>query len=421
MKVLLVGESDSYGGAARATYRLHQSLLQEGFDSTLLVQQKKRLDGSRVTGPQGLVNKAIATINPYLDQIPLGFVRQDANIYFSTGWLSIALLNGLIKKIQPDVIHLNWICKGAISIGDMGKLNAPIVWTLHDSWPFTGGCHTIVNCDKYLSTCGRCPALNSSINNDLSTFLFRKKSRAYGKIKNLTIVGVSRWISELAMNSSLLGKRKVVTIPNTIDIDTYKPISKNWAKTVLNIDTQRKVVLFGGMSSLDDKNKGFQELLFSLTKLSLTCPDFLLVVFGSAKPENELSVSFDIQYLGHLHDDISLNIAYCAADVVVVPSKQESFGQTASEAMSCGTPVVAFATTGLLDIVDHKITGYLATPNDICDLTFGIEWVLQNPNYEALSLASRAKVVNDFSYDVVSNKYISLYEDVTRFSSASLV
>ena len=387
----------------------------------MLVQQKKGLDGSRVNGPQGLVNKALATLNPYLDKIPLGFVCQDKDIYFSTGWLNIGILNWLIKKVKPDVIHLNWICKGAISISDLGNLDTPIVWTLHDSWPFTGGCHTIVNCDKYLSTCGGCPALNSSINNDLSTFLFRKKSQTYGKLKNLTIVGVSRWISELARNSSLLGTRKVVTIPNTIDIDKFKSIPKNWAKTVLNIDPQRKVILFGGMSSLDDKNKGFQELLFSLTQLSLTFADFLVVVFGSAKPENELSVPFDIQYLGHLHDDISLNIAYCAADVVVVPSKQESFGQTASEAMSCGTPVVAFATTGLLDIVDHKITGYLATPNDICDLTYGIEWVLQNPNFEALSIASRTKVVNDFSYNVVSNKYISLYEEVTRYSSVSVV
>jgi glycosyltransferase involved in cell wall biosynthesis len=410
MKILVIGESDSYGGAARATYRLHQSLLQAGFDSTLLVQQKKRLDGLRVNGPQGLVKKAIATINPYLDQIPLSIVRQDENIFFSTGLLSISLLNGLIKRIQPDVIHLNWVCKGAISINDLGNLDAPIVWTLHDSWPFTGGCHTITNCDKYLSKCGCCPALNSSIDNDLSAFLFRKKSHAYRKIKKLTIVGVSQWISELARNSSLLGKRKVVTIPNTIDIETYKPISKNWAKDVLNVDVQRKVVLFGGMSALEDKNKGFQELIVALTQLSLACSDILLIVFGSAKPENKLSVPFDVQYLGQLHDDISLNIAYCAADVVVVPSKQESFGQTASEAMSCGTPVVAFATSGLLDIVDHKINGYLATPNDISDLAYGIEWVLQNPNYEAISLASRDKVVKEFSYEVVANKYISLYE-----------
>jgi glycosyltransferase involved in cell wall biosynthesis len=161
MKILVIGESDSYGGAARATYRLHQSLLQAGFDSTLLVQQKKRLDGLRVNGPQGLVKKAIATINPYLDQIPLSIVRQDENIFFSTGLLSISLLNGLIKRIQPDVIHLNWVCKGAISINDLGNLDAPIVWTLHDSWPFTGGCHTITNCDKYLSKCGCCPALVS--------------------------------------------------------------------------------------------------------------------------------------------------------------------------------------------------------------------------------------------------------------------
>lgn len=415
MKILLVGESDSYGGAARATYRLHRSLLGASFDSTMLVQQKKRLDDLHIIGPRGIIKKALSVINPHLDQIPLRFVSQDVNVFFSTGWLNFGLLKEIIKDFSPDIVHLNWICKGAISVSDLAKLNIPVVWTLHDTWPFTGGCHTVGQCEKYQSKCGECPALNSSNSTDLSTLLFHRKKQAYNNIKNMTIVGVSRWISELARTSSLLGNRKIATIPNTIDTKSYKPLPKSWAKSILNIDPKRKLVLFGGMSSLYDRNKGFQELFLSLEQLSKTVQDFVLVVFGSAEPESNISAAFEIVYLGHLYDDISLQIAYSAADVVVVPSKQESFGQTASEAMSCGTPVVAFATTGLLDIVDHKINGYLATPNDICDLALGIEWVLRHCDYETLSTNSRTKVLREFSYEVVSSKYYSLYEEVTKF------
>ena len=412
MKVLLLGESDSYGGAARATYRLHRSLLAAGVDSTMLVQQKKRSDNLEIIGPQGILSKTLSAINPHIDQIPLRFINQDMNVFFSTGWLNFGLLKKIVKDFNPDIVHLNWICKGAISISDMADFDTPLVWTLHDTWAFTGGCHTIGNCEKFRSKCGECPALNSSSNNDLSTFLFHKKKRAYNKIDNMTIVGVSRWISELARTSSLLSNRKITTIPNTIDTESYKPLPKSWAKTIINIDSKRKVVLFGGMSSLYDKNKGFQELLLSLEQLNNNVQNFVLVVFGSEKPKNAISAAFDIVYLGHLYDDISLQIAYSAADVVVVPSKQESFGQTASESMSCGTPVVAFATTGLVDIVDHKINGYLANPDDICDLANGIKWILQHSDYETLSLNSRAKVVKEFSYEVVSSKQYSLYKEI---------
>lgn len=412
MKVLIVNASDSYGGAARASYRLHCSLLHSGCDSTMFVQQKKRTEDWAIIGPKTPIDKICAAMNPYLDQLPLRFTNNDSNIYFSLGWFSFGALMRSIVSLQPDIVHLHWICKGTISISDLESLNIPVVWTLHDTWPFTGGCHTIGSCNRYLNGCGKCPALGSSRNYDLSSLIFNRKRRAYNKIKNMSIVGVSRWISQLAEASPLLGGRTVTTIPNAIDIKAYQPIVREFAKSILGIDPTKKIILFGAMSSLDDKNKGFGELVQALALLRHSFDDLLLVIFGSLEPKNKPTVACETIYLGYLQDDVSLRLAYSAADVVVVPSKQESFGQTASEAMACGTPVVAFATSGLLDIVDHRINGYLAAPNDIADLARGIEWILRHGEYEALSISARDKVVNEFSYEVVSRRHSLLYETI---------
>ena len=97
---------------------------------------------------------------------------------------------------------------------------------------------------------------------------------------------------------------------------------------------------------------------------------------------------------------------------MVVPSKQEAFGQTASEAMSCGTPVVAFNTTGLKDIIDHKVNGYKAVPFEPTDLARGIKWVLDNNHNNQLSLKARKKIENNFSEKVVVKKILDVYKSL---------
>ena len=138
-----------------------------------------------------------------------------------------------------------------------------------------------------------------------------------------------------------------------------------------------------------------------------------LVIFGAKKPKDAPDFGFRAHYLGHLHDNISLAVAYSAADVMVVPSIQETFGQTASEAMACGTPVVAFGATGLLDIVDHQETGYLATPYESDDLANGIAWVLEDlDRLKQLSAQAREKAVNTYDNRLVAKQYLDLYHDI---------
>ena len=136
-----------------------------------------------------------------------------------------------------------------------------------------------------------------------------------------------------------------------------------------------------------------------------------LIVFGSLAPRTPPNLVFPLHYTGHLHDNISLRLLYSAADAMVVPSRIEAFGQTASEAQSCGTPVIAFNTSGLLDIVDHEQTGFLAKSYDVEDLARGIKWVLSDAErHKILSHNAREKAVNRFSYSVVAQQYLNVYE-----------
>lgn len=411
MKILIVNVSDNYGGAARAAYRQHLGLIRSGVNSTMIVQEKKKLDLT-ILGPNTLWEKFIGTIKPHIDQLPLTLLNPDKNIYFSPSWYSFNDIVKKIKLINPDIIHLHWVCKGMLNIEELAKINIPLVWTLHDAWAFTGGCHTIPSCQKYLTTCGSCPALKSDKPKDLSYKLFKRKMKAYTKIKSIEIIAVSNWLGNMAKKSTLLSNFSIRTLPNQIDTEVFKPIDRNLAKNILNLNSGKKVLLFGAMSALEDDNKGFKEFLEALSILNIDPSELEVLIFGASRPIKDLNSKYNFSYLGYLQDEISMAIVYSAADLMVVPSKQESFGQTASEAMSCGIPVVAFATSGLLDIVDHKKTGYLAAPFSVSDLAAGIEWVINNKNLINFSANSRNKVLQNFDSRVVTQKYLSLYRDM---------
>ena len=350
-------------------------------------------------------------IRPTLDQIPVMLYKNRTKTLFSPSWLPFSKAVKKINEINPDIVHLHWITGGMFKIEDLDKIKKPIVWSLHDNWAFTGGCHIKWECDKYSRSCGACPRLGSDKENDLSKKVWQRKQKTFSQIKNMTIVGLSRWITECSAKSSLLKDKKHLNLPNPININIFKPFDKVIAKELWNLPQDKKLILFGAISATSDINKGFKELSDALHRLKNN-NNIELVVFGSSKPKNAPDFGFKTHYLGHLNDDISLVTLYNAVDVMVVPSLQESFGQTASESMSCGTPVVAFNTTGLIDIIDHKINGYLAKPFDPEDLAKGIEWVLNAPNYAELCQNAREKVRKKFDSYLVAQKYVELYKEI---------
>lgn len=409
MKVLIVNTSDVQGGAARAAYRLYRSLLEAGVDSQMLVQ-KKSSDDFNVIGPTSKKEKVLNLLRPHLDQLPVKFYKNRTKTLFSPSWFGFSDIVDKIKEINPDIVHLHWICRGMIKIEDLIKIKKPIVWSLHDMWAFTGGCHYDEECRGYLDTCGKCKILGSQKIDDLSKKIFNRKRKIYEKIENLTIVGLSSWLNDCSKNSVLLKDKRHINLPNPIDTNIFKPFDKEKSRELWGLSKNKKLILFGAIGATSDSRKGFHKLNEAFSKLD--GKDIEFVVFGSSKPQNAPDFKFKTHYLGHLHDDISLVTLYSAVDVMVVPSLQENLSNAIMESLSCATPVVAFNVGGNSDMIEHKKNGYLAKPFEPQDLADGIEWVLNCENYEELCQNAREKVLKEFDSRVVAKKYIELYEEI---------
>ncbi|MDF1584688.1 MAG: glycosyltransferase family 4 protein [Methyloprofundus sp.] len=408
MKALIVNTSDIQGGAARAAYRLHQALLAEGVDSQMLVQSKSS-DDFTVLGPQTKFQKALGKMRPTLDSIPVRRYPARTKTLFSPSWLPFAGLVDKINAIKPDVVHLHWIAGGMMRIEDLAKIKAPIVWSLHDMWAFTGGCHYDENCEGYKKHCGNCKVLVSDKSNDLSRGIYNRKAKVFDTLENLTIIGLSRWLASCAEASQLLKDKPIICLPNPIDTMVFAPFDRLQARELLKLPLDKKLILFGAMGATSDPRKGFRELAQALDHLPA---EYELVVFGSSAPQTPQGFKQKAHYLGQLHDDVSLRVLYSAANVMVVPSLQENLSNAIMESIACGTPVVGFDIGGNSDLVDHQINGYLARPFDTNDLANGIDWVLSAINYNQLCENAREKVVSTFDSRLVANQYIELYQHI---------
>jgi glycosyltransferase involved in cell wall biosynthesis len=415
MKPLLINTSDLQGGAARAAYRLHRGLQQIDIESQMFVQKKTSNDvsvtGPRATikGPQNSVWNPIAVCRYIIDRLPL--IRYNYRNFHQINWSPQWIPNDIhkkINKIDPDIVHLHWICQGFIPIQEIAKIKQPVVWTLHDMWAFTGGCH-VGACEKYKYQCGSCPQLASKNENDVSQWVWKRKKRYWDDL-DFTVVTPSHWLANCASSSSLLGDKRIEVIPNGLDLQKFRPVDKDDARKALKLPVDKSLILFGAMNSTKDKNKGFNYLISAIDMLSEDS-GIEAIVFGNSGNEDTFKIRSN--YLGYISDDKHLSLLYSAADVFVAPSLQENLSNTVMESLACGTPSVAFDVGGMSDLIVHKENGYLARSFDVEDLARGIEWVVgQDQRKKQLSEASRKYVENNFELKSVARRYADLYSEL---------
>ncbi len=408
MKILIVNASDIIGGAARAAYRLHKALLSIGVDSQMLVQKKTSDDYtviSETTYLKNIFNKHRSLV----DALPVRLYKNRTETLFSPSWLGFNNIVKKINSINPYIVHLHWVADGFLRIEDIPKIKAPIFWSFHDMWPFTGGCHYDEACGLYINSCGRCKVLQSNKENDLSHRVWQRKMSSFRK-KDITIIGLSKWLNDCSKNSSLFKEKRHINLPNPIDTTLFKPIDRRLSRELWNLPKDKKLILFGAIDATSDPRKGFKEISQALHLIKNKNSE--MVVFGSSAPQEPQNYGFPSHYLGCLHDDVSLVALYNAVDVMVVPSLQENLSNAIMEGLSCGTPVVAFDIGGNSDMIEHKSNGYLAKPYDSEDLARGIDWVLKSPNYKTLCENAREKVVREFESTLVARRYVELYEKV---------
>lgn len=414
MKPLIVSLSNR-GGASGAAYRLHQGLQQLDCPSQMLVQTKFS-DDSRVITSDKSYDKFIAKlqINERIDNLLLRGYSRRSNTIFSPQWFPDTV-GTKIQELDTDIINLHWICRGFLRIETLARLSCPLVWTFHDMWAFTGGCHYSGECDRYRESCGACPQLGSDCENDLSRWIWRRKAKAWKNL-NLTIVAPSQWMANCARSSALFQNRRVEVIPNSLNTEIYKPLDRRIARSRLNLPENKQLVLFGAQD-VGDPRKGFSLLQAALQDLSRAgWSDRLeLVIFGTVQSLQQFELGFKCHRLGKLNDDVSLALLYAAADVFVACSLQDNLPNTVVESFACGTPSVAFNIGGLPDIIDHQDNGYLAQPYESEDLARGIAWVIDRPErHQRLSNCARQKAEREFTMAVQARRYASLFAQLVH-------
>jgi glycosyltransferase involved in cell wall biosynthesis len=405
-EILVVNTYERTGGAARAAQRLFLGIRgrypEVQYLTLLRDSDEPAVHGHRWNSIGGAVAQSLAR----LDQLPLLRYGDRSRAIFSPARYPNPLRIRL-SQFSPQLVHLHWIAGGLVSIEELSALRAPIVWTLHDTWAFTGGCHYTGPCERYSGQCGACPQLQSGKEGDISQRILRRKSRAFSAL-NITVVAPSRWLAEKALRSSLFKDRRIEVIPNGLDTDAFKPIPKEVARNYLSLDSDRMVLLFAA-ETLTDPRKGGDLLVRALGQLGSPCT---LLTFGGGGGLCDVGPNVEVRSLGRLTDTASLAMAYSAADAFICPSREDNLPNTVAEALSCGTPCVAFNVNGLPDMIEHQSNGWLAKPFDPADLAKGIRWIGAQSHQNELRTAARAKALSNYSIEVMTERYCSLYAEL---------
>ena len=422
LRVLAMNHSDTQGGAARAAYRIHNAVRFLGVDSILRVNQKALQDPT-VQGPKNKLGRLLAKFYSGMGQLLIKPFKANVAVY-----QSIALMPtrwaARLNTSQNDVVHMHWVNGEMISIADIGKIKKPLVWTLHDMWGIAGAEHYSDN-ERMRDGYTKNNRPRGETGFDVNRWTWKRKVRHW---KNpILITTPSRWMAKKISESALMKDWPVMAIANPLDTDLWRPINQEVAREELGLPQGIPLILFGAVDGESDPRKGFDLLLDAIPLLKKNLLEqgvasLELIVFGQETPQEGsklTQLNIPTHYFGKINNDHTLQLLYSAADVMVVPSRQETFGQTASEALACGCPVAAFGATGLLDVIEHLHCGYLAKPYDPKDLATGIEWLIRSQAGEkkatrlqepTLRLAARKHAVDHFSYPVIARQYLTAYQ-----------
>ena len=412
MKVVHLTTVDK-SGAGRAAIRVTQALRQNGIDASLLCLHNQ-------SGSQYGVKKYNVPKNNlwhrllYRFHICLPDYKCREKLYSSykvldgVHWLhSDIRVERDTEVATADIIHLHWVDQFVDLPSLLKQAKQPIVWTLHDMTAFSGLCnYYYYYCPKYKEQCGKCPAIDSDNEADLSRTLWREKRNLYRKyLHRLHIVTCSNWLATCARESSLLSKADISVIPNCVDTEIYYPMLHQVEYSVLR--------LMLGAADAKDPNKGYERLVRIITKFALQTEYRVeVLIVGNNSNDIVLPDNINVVSYGFVDSDMELAKIYNKSDVLLYGSYRDNLPNMIMESMACGVPVVAFPIGGIPDLVEHKETGYLAESED--DYIEGIKFCVKNR--EILGRNSRNKVLREYTPAIVAEKYKKLYLQVCAYN-----
>ncbi|WP_419174914.1 glycosyltransferase [Desulfosediminicola sp.] len=413
LKILHVCFSDSFEGGAIGAFRLHRTMVDNNINSYLLVYRKNTNDPRVIRLP--IFNRLLIYLYSYLtkwilklDKSPdVGF--RSLNI-FPTG------THKQINKLKPDIVQLHWINNNTISIAEISKIHAPVVWKLPDMWAFSGVSHYVLpdQINRYTYHNNKIPANPNQHGLDLEKYVMLHKKRCWSN-KTLTIVTPSKWLAKCAKESVLFNNYRIKNIANPINFNHFKSIKRKEARNLFSLPLNKKLILFSGINSTHDKRKGFSYLIDALKLIQSkeNKHDIELLVMGSYGPKKHSIAGYPVNFLGRLRDNVSICAGYNSADILVLPTLADNLPNVVKEAMACGIPCVGFNIGGMPDMITHKRTGYLAEPFSSEDLAKGILWTL-NQDQVNMSKQVRSDALRIHSPKKRCTDYIQLYNEISK-------
>ena len=426
MNILQISTYDIRGGAALASHRLHKALRQLGQNSQMIVRYKDSVDDSVIPVRTSTNSPEVFYQEAVIQEYFINTRRTSlSNTIFSFPYPGYDL--SMLPVVQAaDVINLHWVAgfQSPITLQKLLNLGKPVVWTLHDQWAFTGGCHYSAGCYNYRLDCASCPQLEKNSFNLAATVLEDKVELF--KNANLTIVTPSQWLSRCARESALFKDLRLEVIPYSLDVETFSPIPKPEAKNRLGLRPEIVTILFGAVDT-KEKRKGFKILAATMHQCltdvrfqQLIAEDRIkILVFG--RPNDDFLVG-DIPWisLGYLDSEEKIALSYAAADLFVLPSLEDNLPLTMLEAMSCGTPVIGSNTGGIPDMVKDGVTGKLFSlkePNKLSEVILSL--IFDPKRMETMGQNSRQMVEKNYALSVQGRRYIDLYRgllpDIPQF------
>ncbi len=402
MKILHITGGNINSGAFKGVYYLHNALKKKSIKSNIF-----NLDYLSIKNNRNFffkIFKFYLSLNILFDKLPKLFYPNRSNSSFSSNNFGLDVTKFNIYK-DSDIIHLHWVNNGHLPIKILKKIDKPILWTVRDMWPYTGGCHYSLSCKKYMSYCGSCPILKSKKTKDISWRNYLNKKLYFKKIDH--VVTISNWLNKDLKKSKIFNIKNITTIYNGISKNTFFPIKKEVARKELKILTNKKIILYGA-DNFHSEVKGYKYFLKMLNYLDNR--KYYLIFFGHVWDLNEvIKKKFEFKNFYFVNNEKTLRKIYSAADLSVFPSLQEAFGKTALESIFCGTPTVCFEKTGMAEIIIHKKNGFLSRYKNTKDLSVGVDWVIKNK--KKLNLK---KNINNFEIENISKRYYSLYKKILK-------
>ena len=405
IKVALFSTS-TIQGAGYAAYRIHKGLRKTSVKSQMFTTVRNHERDSDVTvlhHPSGDNHNWAAL------QIP-----PKPGLTISTFDKTHIPSEKLLHMVEPfDIISLHWHAR-FLSVENIAALthsDKPIVMTIRDMMPITGGCHFFHGCNKWRDDCDDCPQLAGAQKSRPANVL-QAKREGYD-FSNLTIVTISNHTRNIIKKVPYFNTCRIETIPNSIETDIFRPYNKIEARREFGLPLDRKII--GYVPSFSSEVKGYRELIevFNLlNSKTLGFSPFIMLV-GNETPATE-KIVFDKKALGYISDNKKLARAYSAADVVVVPSLEETFSNTTAESISCGVPVVGFHTGAIPDLAINGKTGYTCEVGDVVAFAEGITKVLTGPY---LSANCRAHAEETLSFMKQAYRYENLFREIQKNNS----